>query len=492
MTQQKSIAIIGAGISGLTAAIELASKGFRVTVFEKNEQFGGRGGILKKNGFMFDCGPSWYWMPDIFEEFFKKHGHSTSDYFDLKRLDPSFRIFSDKEFMDVPAGRASCLELFEQREKGSSKFLNKFLDEGQYKYQTGMRDFVRKPSLKWSEYFDWRLLKGLMRLEMLKSLETVVHRGIKDPILRQWMCFPVLFLGAKPSRTPALYSLMNYAEIELGTWYPMGGMIKLFESLYQIAMDRGVLFEFNSSVDKIEVLEQKATGVKINGLKHQTDVVLSTADYQHTDQVLLDPPNRQYSEQYWNTRLMAPSAMVFYIGIDRKVEGLLHHNLFFDEPFDRHASAIYDVPDWPSDPLFYVCVPSKTDPTVAPQGMENLFILIPLAAGLEDNSLHRENLFQKVFQRIQKKIGINLIPHVIVREEMGPKDFKSVYNSYKGNAYGLANTLRQTAVLKPRLKHSRVEGLFFAGQLSHPGPGLPPSLISGQISAELILKYLNP
>ena len=491
MSQNISVAVIGAGISGLAAAIELSAQGHRVKVYEKNASFGGRGRVIEKDGFLFDMGPSWYWMPDVFENFLNAYGKSVSQYFQLVRLDPSFRIFGHDEVLDVPAGRQACLKLFEQREPGSSKFLDRFLQEAKYKYDTGMGDFVRKPSLSWSEFLDWRLIRSVFKLEMFSSLEKVVHRGVHDELLRQWLCFPVLFLGAKPSHTPALYSLMNYAEIELGTWYPMGGMTHLFKALYDLALEQGVQFEFNAAVSKIVVKDQRACGVISNGQAFSFDAVISSADYHHTEQCLLDPAHRQYSESYWESRVMAPSSLVFYLGVDRKVDGLLHHNLFFDESFDEHARSIYDHAAWPSDPLFYVCAPSKTDPGVAPQGMENLFILIPLAAGLKDDESEREKLFEQVLRRIQARTGVDLRPHVVVKMEMGPRDFENTYNSFKGNAYGLANTLRQTAMFKPRLKHETVDRLFFAGQLSHPGPGLPPSLISGQISARLVQQHFS-
>ncbi|MBK9106958.1 MAG: phytoene desaturase [Saprospiraceae bacterium] len=488
MASKKSVAIIGAGISGMAAAIELADKAYKPIVYEKNNSFGGRGRQIEKDGFLFDLGPSWYWMPDIFEKFFNDYGKSSRDYFELLRLDPSFRIFHKEGILDVPAGVEACIEVFEHREKGSGIFLRKFLKEAQYKYETGMRDFVRKPSLKWSEYFDWDLLKAALRLQMFQSLESVVYKNIKDELLRQWLCFPVLFLGAKPSQTPALYSLMNYAEMELGTWYPKGGMIKLFEALYALALEKGVKFEFMADVQKIDCDSHHVKSILVNNREVFVDAVVATADYHHVDEHLLAHEHRQYSKKYWESRVMAPSAMLYYLGVGETIDGLLHHNLFFDTDFERHAGSIYDHPEWPEDPLFYVCVPSKTDSLVAPKGKENLFILVPLAAGIQDQPEERQKLFEKVIRRLEKKTGTSIVDKILFKMEMGPSDFVELYNSYKGNAYGLANTLMQTAVLKPRLKHHKLTNLFFAGQLTHPGPGLPPSLISGQLSATLLQK----
>lgn len=488
MSSKKSVAIIGAGISGLAAAIELADKAYDLTVYEKNKTYGGRGRQIEKDGFLFDLGPSWYWMPDIFEKFFNDYGKSSRDYFELLRLDPSFRIYHKEGSLDVPAGVEACIKVFEHREKGSGTFLRKFLEEAQYKYETGMREFVRKPSLKWSEYFDWNLLKAVLRLQMFQSLESVVYKNIKDALLRQWLCFPVLFLGAKPSQAPALYSLMNYAEMALGTWYPKGGMIKLFDALYALACEKGVKFEFNADVQKINCDSQKVKSIQVNDREIHVDAVLATSDYHHVDEHLLANEHRQYSEKYWESRVMAPSAMLYYLGIDGRLDGLLHHNLFFDADFERHSGNIYDRAQWPEDPLFYVCAPSKTDPTVAPAGKENLFILVPLAAGIQDHPEQRRKLFEKVIKRLEQKTRASLENKILLKIEMGPSDFVKQYNSYKGNAYGLANTLMQTAVLKPRLKHKKLANLFFAGQLTHPGPGLPPSLISGQMSASLLQK----
>lgn len=491
MGHNTRVAVIGAGISGMAAAIELAHNGCQVLVFEKSETYGGRGRILKADEFLFDLGPSWYWMPDVFEQFFNDFGKSTRDYFNLSRLDPSFTIFHKSGRLDVPAGLEACCKLFESREAGSSLFLRKFIEDGRFKYTRGMQDFVRKPSLNWTEFLDFGLIKSLFRLDMVKSLESVVHRNIKDEVLRMWMCFPVLFLGAKPSKTPALYSLMNYAEIELGTWYPMGGMHQLFKALYELAIEKNVKFHFKASVEKINTNGAAVSSITVGHEEVPIDAIVGSADYHHIETQLLDSSNQQYTDNYWNSRQMAPSALIYYLGVKGKIEELQHHNLFFDSDFDKHASAIYDTGEWPADPLFYVCMPSKTDPAVAPEGHENLFVLIPLASGIKDDHQERQILFDKITDRIEKRIGKKIRDNIVVKHEMGPADFISTYNSFKGNAYGLANVLEQTAILKPRIKHNKIKGMYYSGQLSHPGPGLPPSLISGQIAAKQLIKDLS-
>lgn len=491
MPETKKIAVIGAGISGMAAAIQLAAKGMQVSVYEKNASFGGRGQAFQKEGFFFDMGPSWYWMPDVFEDFFNEFGKSCADYFQLVRLDPSYQILFKNETVVVPAQVGETYALFESIEPGSSIFLRKFLDQARIKYETGMKDFVRKPSLHWHEFFELRLLKAAFQIELFKSFEKSIFKNIKDDRLRQLLCFPVLFLGAKPSDTPALYSLMNYADLVLGTWYPMGGMHKLFEALYQLALEKGVQFHFNTAIEKINIEGGRTVGFQIQNQSISCDAILSAADYHHTESALIDPAYRQYTDAYWETRKMSPSALIFYLGVSKKLDQLLHHNLFFKSDFNQHAANIYDHPAWPEDPLFYVCVPSKTDDSVAPRGMENLFILIPLAAGLQDSKTEQDALFSFAIDQLEKHTGQSIRDHIVVNERMSVSDFYNAYNSFKGNAYGLSNTLLQTAVLKPRIRSKKVKGLYYAGQLSHPGPGLPPCLISGQISALQLLKDLK-
>ncbi|MBK6353260.1 MAG: phytoene desaturase [Saprospiraceae bacterium] len=480
------IAVIGSGIAGMAAAIDLVSKGYHVEVFEKNSSHGGRGRAFAEQGFVFDMGPSWYWMPEVFEDFFKKHHEDLKDYFQLYRLDPSYRIFFQDRIIDAPAKMEETLKIFEEVEKGSSVFLQKFLDEAKYKYEVGMKEFVRKPALSVFEYLDKRILRSVLKLQMLKSIERVINKGVKNPNLRSWLSFPVLFLGAKPSETPALYSLMNYADLVLGTWFPKGGMIKLFDAFYQLALKKGVVFHFNAPVRKINIENNRVNSIILDDDSKEFDFVVAAADYHHVEQSLLDKPYRQYSERYWEKRAMAPGSLIFYVGLNIKAPNLLHHSLFFDADFETHADDIYVHKKWPKDPLFYVCTSSKTDPDVAPPGCENIFILMPIAAGIEDSQELREQYFEIIMSRMAEKCGLDLRPHIIYKKSYCTDNFISDYNSFKGNAYGLSNILRQTSLLKPRIRHKKVKNLYFAGQLSHPGPGLPPSMISGEIAAQLI------
>jgi phytoene desaturase len=482
-------AVIGSGFSGLAAACFLAKEGHDVTVLEKNSSPGGRARKFDAEGYMFDMGPSWYWMPDVFENFFKAFGKKPSDYYTLTRLDPSYRVFFSKEDVwDVPAGVPALCEFFERVEPGSSVQLLKFLNEGQYKYETGMQQLVYNPGLSVTELFDTKLLSGMLKLHVFQSMSGYVRKYFKDKRLIQLLEFPVLFLGATPENTPALYSLMNYADMSLGTWYPQGGMYKIIEGMVTLAESQGVSFNFDSNVEQIVVAHGKAKALIVNGTRQEYDYIIAGADYHHVEQQLLSEEHRKYDEAYWNTRKLAPSSLIFYLGINKKIKNLQHHNLFFDADFSKHANQIYENPAWPENPLFYVCCPSKTDDTVAPAGHENLFILMPSAPGLKDSELIQKKFFDHILTRLEQLTGESIKSHIVYCRNYGPTDFVNDYNAFKGNAYGLANTLMQTANLKPSIINKKVKNLFYTGQLTVPGPGVPPSLISGQVVAQYVIR----
>ena len=489
----KKVIVIGSGFAGLSAACFLAKDGYDVTILEKNDCAGGRARKFEVDGFTFDMGPSWYWMPEVFDNFFAQFGKKVSDYYDLKRLDPSYSVFFEgDEVMQVPAKMEDLMAMFETYEKGSGEKLKQFLAEAKYKYEVGMNEFVFKPSHSIMEFADVRVLKSLFRLQMFSSVATHIRKLFKNEKLIQLLEFPVLFLGATPQNTPALYSLMNYADMSLGTWYPMGGMHKIIEGMIALAKELGVEIKLNQEVKQIYVPNGHATKVITNETEYHADIVVGGADYHHIDQDLLEARTRNYSEAYWDKRTMAPSSLLFYIGVNKRIKNLQHHNLFFDEDFNQHAIEIYDKPAWPTKPLFYACCPSKTDSTVAPDNSENLFLLIPLAPNLEDTDEMREHYYDVIMERLEKRTGESIRDNVVYKRSFAHRDFKSDYHSYKGNAYGLANTLMQTAFLKPKLKSKKVENLFYTGQLTTPGPGVPPSLISGQVVAKEIYKTIKP
>jgi phytoene desaturase len=486
----KRIIVTGSGFAGLAASSFLARNGWDVTVLEKHSQPGGRARKLEVNGFTFDMGPSWYWMPDVFERYFNQFGKTVAHYYTLERLDPSYRVyFKNNNVLDVAADYDALKAQFEKIEKGSGKKLDAFMHEAAYKYQVGMQKLVFKPGMSVTEFADAELIKGVFKLDVFQSISRHVRKFFKDERLIQLMEFPVLFLGALPQNIPALYSLMNYADVKLGTWFPKGGMYSIVDGMYRLACELGVKFHFHHSVDEIKVVNGKATGVVANGNHFDADVVVSSADYHHTETQLLQPQYRTYSDAYWDKRVMAPSCLLYYVGLNKKLKNVLHHTLFFDTDFEKHGSEIYKNPQWPADPLFYVSVTTVTDPSGAPEGHENMFFLIPVAAGLEQDSEDvREQYFQKIVKRFEERSGEQISGNIMLKQSFSVSDFKQQYHSFKGNAYGLANTLLQTAVLKPSCRSKKIPNLYFAGQLTVPGPGVPPSLISGELVAKLIEK----
>lgn len=485
----KRVGVIGSGFSGLAAAASLAKAGFDVTVLEKNSELGGRARKFEAQGFTFDMGPSWYWMPEVFEQFFNLFDKKSSDFYELVRLDPSYEVlFGKDDKVTLPADFESLKKIFESMETGSSRKLEEFLADAEYKYKVGMSEFVWKPGHNFMEFADIRVVMSLFRLQMLSSISSQIDKLFKSEKIRNILKFPVLFLGATPENTPALYSLMNYADLKLGTWYPMGGMFKVIDAFVEIAKNQGVNFILDAEVKSILVKDNLAHIINTENNSYTFDYIVASADYHHVEQKLLPEEYRNYSESYWQKRTMAPSSLLFYLGLNIKLEKVKHHNLFFDRDFAQHAHEIYTKPTWPSEPLFYMCVPSVTDESLAPEGNENVFMLMPLAPGLEDNEMLREKYFDIICQRFEDVTGIDIKPNIIYKKSYCVNDFVSDYNAFRGNAYGLANTLKQTAFLKPKLRNKFLSNLYYTGQLTSPGPGVPPSIISGQVVASEIIK----
>lgn len=481
--------VIGSGFAGLSVASFLAKKGWHVTVLEKHEMPGGRARKMEAAGFTFDMGPSWYWMPDVFDRYFEQFGKKVSDYYQLHRLDPSYRVYFKKDVLDISANYEELKNSFEQFEPGSGKQLDRFMLEAAYKYKVGINKLVFKPGLSFKEFLDADLLKGMMKLDVLTSMSKHVRKFFKDERLVELMEFPVLFLGALPQNIPALYSLMNFADVKLGTWFPQGGMYSIVDGMYRLAKEMKVEFKFQQNVSEIKINNGKASGVIANGVFYDTDVVVSGADYHHTETELLPLQYRTYSDAYWNKRVMAPSCLLYYVGLNKKLTNISHHSLFFDTDFKKHGEEIYANPQWPSSPLFYVSVTTVTDKSGAPPNCENMFFLIPVAAGLQGDSEEiREQYFQMIVKRFEERTGEKINGHIVFQKSFSVSDFKTEYNSFRGNAYGLANTLLQTAHLKPSCKSQKVSNLYYTGQLTVPGPGVPPSLISGEVVAELVHK----
>ncbi len=488
----QKISVIGAGFSGLSAACYAAKSGFEVAVYEKHTQLGGRARTIVKEGFVFDMGPSWYWMPDVFDNFFADFGKSRADYYDLIKLNPSFQIFySDDNPLVIPAELTDLYALVEQIEEGSAAKLKAFLAEGKYKYEVAINHLIYNPSLSWLEFLHKDVIKGLLSSSLLKPISKHIRSLFKNEKLIALLEFPVLFLGAKPRQIPALYSLLNYSAFVQGTFYPPGGMHQIIEAMKKLALELGVKIYTNTCIEQIEFINDH---IQLNtsdtGLIC-SDYCIASADYEFVERKLLPENSKNYSENYWKKKTFSPSCLIFYIGVDKKVDGLLHHNLFFDTNFQQHAIEIYDKPQWPENPLFYVSCPSKTDATVAPEGKENLFILIPVATGLIDQEATREKYFQLVIDRIEQKTKCRFKNNIVYKHSYCINDFITDYHAYGGNAYGLANTLSQTAVFKPGIKNKKHKNMFYTGQLTVPGPGVPPAIISGKIVVNQLNKELK-
>lgn len=487
--RQKKVIVIGSGFAGLSAASFMAKEGWDVTVIEKNNTPGGRARQLKENGFVFDMGPSFYWMPDVFDHYFEQFGKKTSDYYRLKRLDPSYRVYWQDGFTDIPANFEALKNLFESLEPGSGAKLESYLEGAAYKYEAGMKRLVYKPGRSVTEFMDWQTISGVFKLQVFSSIRKHIAKYFSHPKLRQLMEFPVLFLGALPQDTPALYSLMNYADIKGGTWYPDGGMYAVVEAMYQLALELGVKFHFEEEARSIKITGRTARTLLTSKNIYEADVIISGADYHFTEMSLLPEESRSYSPRYWDKKIMAPSCLMYYVGLNKKLKNPVHHSLFFDVPFEKHGNEIYKDPKWPAEPLFYVSVASATDPQAAPAGNENIVFLVPVAAGLEgDTPELREKYFTMIARRMEKHIGESILDAVVYKKTFSVSDFVSDYNSFRGNAYGLANTLMQTAIFRPACKSKKVNNLFYTGQLTVPGPGVPPSLISGEVTAKQVLK----
>lgn len=483
---KKKIFIIGSGFSSLSASCYLAKKGYDITVIEKNSSLGGRARQFKKEGFTFDMGPSWYWMPDVFENFFKDFNKKRSDFYSLSKLNPAYKVFFGKDdSISIEDSLDKIKKVFENEEKGSSIKLEEFINEAKDNYEIAVKDMLYKmPGISPLELITKKTIFKLN--SFLTNIRKEVRKKVKSHRLRSILEFPVLFLGAKASNTPGFYSFMNYADFGLGTWQPKNGFYDLVQAMVDLGKSFGVKYLINSNVESIEVKNNNVTGLILNGEQYFCDVIISGADYAHTES-LLEKKHRQYSNEYWSRKTWAPSSLLFYVGFDKKINNVAHHNLFFDTDFDKHASEIYDNAKWPSEPLFYANFTSKTNQKTAPPGCENGFFLIPIATNIKDNEEIRAKYFDKIILRLEELSGEKLKKHILFKESFCVNDFIDQYNSYGGNAYGLANTLTQTAFLRPNLKSNKVKNLYFSGQLTVPGPGVPPAIVSGKLVSDLII-----
>lgn len=481
--------IVGSGIGGMAAAALLAKEGDEVVVIEKNDQPGGRAIIYRDQGFLFDMGPSWYLMPEVFEDFFREFGKKPSDYYDLVRLDPSYRVFYSKDRkMDIMSDLEENKRTFDTIEENGGEKLEKYLESAAYQYKIAMGEFIYKEYGSIFDFMNRKLIMEGTKLHVFDSLDGYAKRFIKDPDLRKVLEYNIVFLGGTPYNSPAMYALMSHVDFNLGVWYPQGGMGKLSEAFHRLCEEQGVNFLFNEEVKKIIVDKRKAKGVETTSGTYDADRVIVNADYPHSELDLLDDKSRSYKGSYWEKKKIAPSCVLMYIGLDKKVESLTHHNLYLSPSWDEHFRTIFDKPEWPGDPSYYICCPSKTDNSVAPEGKENLFFLVPVAPGLDDTEEVREKYFNKTIKHLEMLTGESILDHVISKRIVTHRDFTSLYNAYKGTALGLAHTLKQTAVFRPSHNSKKVKALHYTGQYTHPGIGVPMVIISSQILAKELAK----
>jgi phytoene desaturase len=485
----KKVTVLGGGFSSLSASCYLAKEGYDVTLIEKNSHFGGRARLLERDGFKFDMGPTFYWMPDVFESFFNDFGKHVSDFYTLQKLNPAYKVyFSKDDFVEIADNLEDISKEFERVEKGSSVKLKEFIDLAKDNYELVMDSLVYKPGLNPMELVNLDTIKKLGLF--VSTIAQKVSKTVNDHRLRKILEFPILFLGAKPSNTPAFYNFMNYADFGLGTWYPKGGMFEVANGMVDLAKQLGVKLINNTEVTGFEYNGKNVTKVLTKNGDFESDFVMSGMDYEFTER-LLNRDFKQYNEKYWNSKTFAPSALLFYIGFEKKLSNVEHHTLFFDSDFEKHFASIYDDIKWPEEPLFYASFPSITDADMAPEGKEAGIFLIPLAPGLKDGEENRKIIFDKIILRLSEVVERDLTKEILFYESYGVDDFVKDYNSFKGNAYGLANTLLQTHYFRPKLKSHKLDNFYFTGQLTVPGPGIPPSIISGKISSELLKKFDN-
>lgn len=500
--------VVGAGIAGLATAALLAAEGYEVTVLEARDEVGGRAGSWERDGFRFDTGPSWYLMPEVFDHFFRMLGTTADAELDLVRLDPAYRVYGDPRLqrapLEVRAGRDEAVALFESVEPGSAVQLERYLDSAGDAYDLAVSRFLYDTYETTAGLRDPALLRRLPQLAPLltRTLASFVEKRFADPLLRQVLGYPAVFLGGSPYGVPSLYHLMSHLDLDDGVLYPMGGFTALIAAIERLARDRGARIVTGARVAAIETAETAgtatATGVRLaDGTVVAADLVIATADLHHTETTMLPPRLQSYPESWWRKRTPSPGALLLLLGVRGELPQLAHHTLLFAEDWRENFDAVFGPnPRIPEPASIYVCRPSATDPGVAPAGFENLFVLVPVPAepslgrgGEEgDGDAAIEAAADAVIAQIAAWAGIpDLAERIVVRRTLAPADFVDDYGAWRGNALGLAHTLRQSALFRPRNASAKVRGLYYAGASALPGIGLPMCLIS----AELVLKRLR-
>jgi phytoene desaturase len=488
MPSQK-VSVIGAGIGGLAAAALLAKEGYDVEVIERNRTEGGRARVWKTNGFVFDMGPSWYLMPEVFENFFAEFNKSTTDYYELLRLDPNYRIFFGAEDrVEIAAELEKNLRTFESFEQGGAAKLQQYLDEAEETYRYLMEGIMYKDlSSLWS-IFNPQLMKAGRKLHILSNIDKYVRKFFASDRARKILEYPIVFLGGNPKNTPALYSIISHIDYNLGVWYPLGGLGKIAEGVRKLAEENGADIRFGVEATQIRVKNRRANRVETTQGPIDADLVVVNADYPFSEMHLLERRYQTYPAKYWEKKIIAPSAFVLYLGVDRKLDQLTHHNVFLEHDWVQHFDQIFEKPAWPDKPAYYVCCPSRFDPSVAPKGKENIFVTVPISSGIEDTPALRDAYYTKIITHMEKLLGESFRESISVQRIFSLNDFTQDYHAYKGTAVGLTHTFRQSAFFRPRHRSKKVKNLYYTGQYTHPGIGVPMALVSSQIVANLIKK----
>ena len=487
----KKAIIIGSGFGGLGAACLLAQQGWEVSLHEKNEQLGGRAGLIETDGFRFDTGPSWYLMPEVFERFFGLLGEDVHKHLNLVRLSPAYRVFYKDlgDRLDISSNLAQDMATFERFEPGSGQQLKRYLARAGSVYDVAAGQLLFKNYDRIGDAITWPLLRRLPDLHIGRSLHSYIKQHFKDPRLQKVLEYQAVFLGLSPYQAPAMFHMMSHTDFTQGVFYPMGGIYEIIRALEHLGSARGVTYHLRSPVQKILVENGRAVGVVTQGGEERADIVISNADMHFTEQRLLEPDQRDHSERFWQTRKLAPSALLLYLGVKRQYDSLAHHNLLFSTDWPRTFRQIFDNPTgFPDDPSLYVCAPSKTDPSVAPKGYENLFVLVPIASGIPYSNAQLEQFTDQILTTMEQELDLpDLRQQLACRKVFCVRDFEERFNSFQGTGLGLAQTLRQTAVFRPANHSRKVRDLYFVGAGVHPGIGMPTSLTS----AELLARRLN-
>jgi phytoene desaturase len=485
MTRKHAI-VIGAGVGGLATANILAKTGYNVTVIEQNNGPGGRMDILHEQGFTFDTGPSWYLMKDVFDQYFNLFNKQTTDYYELARLDPAYKVFFDyRQPVVVKQSYAQNKKLFETLEPGAAKKLDKYLSRAELSYRLALEHFLYNPFTKLTSVARREVLRAVPAFSGLfaTNLHRYISRRFSALPIQQILEYPSVFLGASPFNTPALYQLMSYLDFKEGVFYPKsGGMYSITSALMSLGKELGVTYQFGQSVDKIVVADRRATGVRAAGKTVNADIVISNADLHFTETQLLEPEHQTYPKSYWQKRNPGPSALLLYLGVRGALPELEHHNLFFTKQWRQNFDDIYKHQTWPKQASVYVSKTTATDQSTAPKGHENVFVLVPLPPNSQLSAAKQKAYVNHCLDQIGKQAGItDFRDRIVYQQVRSPQWFEQRFNSWQYSALGMAHTLRQSAFLRPNVRSKKIDNLFYVGAGTQPGIGVPMCLISAQL-----------